>query len=769
MTPAARLVGIGVGLALFAGCSYSRVRARHDGDIVRNIEIEGNDWGWLAEDADTWLRDQLEQKPSRFGAFAPFVGGLFSDPSLLDAGALAEDALRIEIFYAHRGWFDAEFQGWNLVQVREPKTRRGRVRRAGVVDVIGVVQPGPRAAVRTLEVDTPAGASKTLVDSAIRNSPLREADPFSLSYVYATRDSVLQTLRNGGYPYATVLPEVQAFPDAGGVDVRLTVEPGIAARFGDVGWSGLTAVPAGKVRGLLPVHDGDRYSGLVVDQARQALFALDTFSVVSVTPDLSDPTRDRVPVQVEVAETRFRTLRLGGGVEYNGFRLTPRAKASLRHTNLFHQLVRGEIEGSYGLSGVLSSGSLAANLTDLDALYRARSSLSVPQLAAGRLDLSASASIEQDLQAAQFLYLRPAADLSASWKASRYTRYAFGPHFERYQIVDFGDGTEGEQARRAASALFGDAFIDRYELFTLDFRFTSDWRDNPLAARRGSFWSLTLRQALPLAVGDFAYTDFTAEVRGYVSPTLTRPWVFTELRRPGFLLSEEERASIPRESAVPVTFGARARLRALQPWSDSGLPYPERVFMGGSADLRGFRDGQVGPYNSLCLYSPSREGDPFTGLPSAGQDVDHRYLPVGGNLGALVTGEVRGDLLPGSGISGVAFVDVGALADGRPSTALVRGAAGVGLRYNSPIGPIRVDLAVRPGVVEDLAPLSYPNCLWEDRLARPYGMTTAYKWLGFHNTSGERTLIPRVTAYDDPSYAVAPIAVQIFLGIGEAF
>lgn len=764
----ATLALVGVGLGLIAGaCSTTRVRARNDGEVVRKVEIEGNSWGWLAEDADAWMLDTLEQEQSRLGAFAPLLGGAFNDPVLLDAGALADDALRIEVFYAHRGWFDARFEGWTVSRVRPTIGWGGRTRLAGVVDVVGRVDPGPRAAVRELSVTGAEGASKTLVESALRASPLRQGDPFSLDYVHDTRDILLAALRNGGFPYADVSTQVDAWPELGGVDVAVGVAPGVPARFGEVRWSGLSAVPARKVEGLFPLHEGDRYSAATLEAARQALFALDTFSVVSVTPDLSDPTATEVPIRVQVSETRFRTLRLGGGFEYNGFRFTPRVKASLRHTNLFHQLVRGEVDGSVGVSGAIASG-FGAGLTEVDPLFRVRSSISAPQLAGGRFDLAASGGVEQDLQASQFLYLRPSADLAATWRATRFTRISLGPHFERYQIVDFGEGPAGEQARIAAAALFGGQFIDRYELFTLDLRFTSDWRDDPLAARRGSYWSFTARQALPLAVGDFAYTELAGEVRGYFSPTLARPWVLTEHRRPGFLISAEDRENTPRDRAVPVTFGGRARVRALQPWSEAGVPYPERVFMGGSADLRGFRDGQVGPYNTLCVYSPSREGDAFTGLPAAGQDVEHRYLPVGGTLGALATGEVRGDLLPGSGVSGVAFVDAGLLADGRLQNGLVRGAAGVGLRYNSPIGPVRLDLALRPGSVEDLAPLSYPNCLWNDRQARPYAMTKAWT-VQRENASGDATTFPRLSAFDGPSYGGTPWAIQIFLGIGEAF
>jgi outer membrane protein insertion porin family len=110
------------------------------------------------------------------------------------------------------------------------------------------------------------------------------------------------------------------------------------------------------------------------------------------------------------------------------------------------------------------------------------------------------------------------------------------------------------------------------------------------------------------------------------------------------------------------------------------IPLPERFFGGGSTSHRGFPDNQAGPR------------DPLTGF------------PLGGNALLFHSTELRFPLLSDN-MQGVLFHDMGNIYSG-PGKISFRfhqksptdfdymvHAAGFGVRYRTPVGPIRVDLA----------------------------------------------------------------------------
>lgn len=131
----------------------------------------------------------------------------------------------------------------------------------------------------------------------------------------------------------------------------------------------------------------------------------------------------------------------------------------------------------------------------------------------------------------------------------------------------------------------------------------------------------------------------------------------------------------------------RIQFGFLQPFSvgpgfttATDIPFPERFFSGGTTSIRAFPDNQAGPR------------DPDTGF------------PLGGNVVLANNTELRFPLV-GTDISGVLFHDMGNVYSSLSSISfhftqrnltdfnyLVH-AIGFGIRYQTPVGPIRVDLA----------------------------------------------------------------------------
>jgi translocation and assembly module TamA len=99
-----------------------------------------------------------------------------------------------------------------------------------------------------------------------------------------------------------------------------------------------------------------------------------------------------------------------------------------------------------------------------------------------------------------------------------------------------------------------------------------------------------------------------------------------------------------------------------------GLPPDQRFYAGGSATVRGYRYQTLGPQ--------FKDG-----------------TPMGGTAIATGTVEWRQRILRNYGVVG--FVDVGQVSsNGAPFTSNWHAGAGVGARYYTPIGPIRLDVAV---------------------------------------------------------------------------
>jgi translocation and assembly module TamA len=99
-----------------------------------------------------------------------------------------------------------------------------------------------------------------------------------------------------------------------------------------------------------------------------------------------------------------------------------------------------------------------------------------------------------------------------------------------------------------------------------------------------------------------------------------------------------------------------------------GLPPDQRFYAGGSSTVRGYRYQTLGP-----------------------QFADR--IPTGGTAISTGTVEVRQRILGSYGVVG--FVDMGQVSsNGAPFTSNWHAGAGVGARYYTPIGPIRLDVAV---------------------------------------------------------------------------
>ena len=187
-------------------------------------------------------------------------------------------------------------------------------------------------------------------------------------------------------------------------------------------------------------------------------------------------------------------------------------------------------------------------------------------------------------------------------------------------------------------------------------RYDSTGRANPLEdPTRGVIGNATLTPTFSFAGGDASNAFFT----------LMQASAATYLDLARLNLAPLARSVIAIRAMVGTAFGAE----------QFDLPPDQRFYGGGSATVRGFRYQSIGP----------RFDD---GKPSGGTSIDAASI------------EFRQRLFGDFGA--VAFVDAGHVsASGGPFQGKLHVGAGVGVRYYTAIGPLRVDVAVPATDVPD--------------------------------------------------------------------
>jgi outer membrane protein insertion porin family len=174
-----------------------------------------------------------------------------------------------------------------------------------------------------------------------------------------------------------------------------------------------------------------------------------------------------------------------------------------------------------------------------------------------------------------------------------------------------------------------------------------DTRDNPFEPHRGFLAGFTYKLASSALLSETNFGKAQMYVNGYQE--LTKGLVFAMSVKGGHSMG----------------FG-----------STTSLPLVERFFLGGRTTVRGYDQDSLGP---------------------KGRDNN----PTGGNIFLMGNAEFRIDIWKGFGL--VTFLDAGNVWQNSDDFSLgsIKYTTGIGLRYNTPVGPIRVDyghkLSRRPG------------------------------------------------------------------------
>jgi outer membrane protein insertion porin family/translocation and assembly module TamA len=283
-------------------------------------------------DTDQALEKLATGKPRTFLGFE-------RERDTYDPNLVARDVERVERFYRAHGYYDVKV---TAARVREVDERQ--------VAVDLRVTPGPRAVVRKVTDDPRVLNLPGDIQLKLKALPeLRPGTPFEESLLDVRERDIARVLTEAGYAYAKVRVVASVDLSSRAVDVTSEVDAGSPCRFGEVSFVGLRQIPEWVVRPALGFKQGARYSQADQDDARDALGAMQVFSRVEITPDLSNPAVTDVPVLVTVQEDKLRNLTLGGGTVIDSLKLEAHVRSGWEHKNFLGGARRFAIEGVTGL------------------------------------------------------------------------------------------------------------------------------------------------------------------------------------------------------------------------------------------------------------------------------------------------------------------------------------------------------------------------------------------------------------------------------------
>jgi translocation and assembly module TamA len=607
---------------------------------------------------------EQHENPTMTGLVRPRQRRVF-----LDREQLELDAWRIETWYAHHGYFDAHVVTWD---VRKIRGARHLIfwHMPPVVRIVGHLREGEPTLVTEFEWQGLEVLGGALISNLESHATLQIGDPLVADDLHATEDLVLHRLREQGYAFAEVESAVEVDPETHSARVRLVANTGPICTYGSISVSENLPVPEVYVRDELQMEEGARYKASELARTQRRLFGLGVFSVVNVVPDLSDPGNSVVPVRVELAPSKARQLRLGGGVLVESGKQDVHMSTDFQHVNLFGRLVRLETGGRGGyttiaqLSNVTDEG-LEEFVSTAGPTLLANTSLVIPRVPVRRWEVLTTATYEIGVEPG-YRFRTPSVSPGLRGRLGTHLTLEFAWHLKYFDYIDLD--LNAADLRRTPLAL---DFSDPYTLSYLRQQVTWDRRDDPLFPRRGLLSSLGLREAGGAVGGQYTYIRIEGDQRFYIPIRKIGGW-------------------FPRG-----TLAARVGAGVIQPYGedDTGVPFAERLFLGGAGDVRGWPRRTLGPYLYACGEQLQDYCQGRTGLAQPTADV----VPIGGLISMNTSIEVRLFNIVAEEAGIAVFTDAGmvwnSIQDMKDFTLLPT--VGAGLRLQTPVGPLRLDLGYR--------------------------------------------------------------------------
>ena len=649
----------------------------------------------------------------------------FYEREYLDHRELRLDVLRIKVFYWKRGYRET--------QVDTTVTRLGDEK----VEVRFDIREGPPTVVAALRV-APEDGPLSERDRR-RLVSVRAGQPLNLLALDSSRARLRNALWDRGFGDADVSVETRVVDSARAAVVLLVVEPKRPTTVGSISINGNEAVSERTIRNSLTFRTGDLFRRSDVLRSQRNLYesglfkraALDTVITGddattlegdSIAGAAAGDGADSVKaVVVRVEEAPLREARVSTGFNTVDFVQT---EGRFSHYNFLGGARRLDVQAAIGnlLAEQLNGrGIFRDALSNEDDRSRFlaptwQASVSLRQRWFGAPENTIAGNIFAHRRAAPGVYVDRGVGASATFTRELSERAPVSATY-RFEVtrVEAGDVYFCVNYGVCEVETIG-ALRDRQRLSPLVINASLNRTNDPLAPSRGYLAQATLEHASGYTASDFRYNRAFLEGSYYFR--LGRGNVLATRLRAGWVNALE---------STELAVGAAA------------LHPRKRYYAGGSQSVRGFGENQLGPRvltipaerlrgqaGEYCpVATPIADCDPNASFVNdEGETVqlpseNFTPRPTGGSR--LLEGSVEYRFpVWGERLLGAVFVDAGVVSgatvgqaggdEGIDLSEFVRGDAavtpGVGVRYRSPIGHIRVDVGYRPRTEEELTVIS---------------------------------------------------------------
>ena len=556
-------------------------------------------------------------------------GGLLS--FLSDAGTYRDEALQRDLQALQALYLD---RGYVTIKVGTPSVALSPDRRWIYVTI--PVEEGEQYTIGKIAFDGQLLDQQARLRGLLRTKSGRI---FSRSDVAADLFAIGDVYKDLGHAYANVTPLTNTDPEKRIVDLTFEVQPGKVVSFERIEIVGNEKTRDKVIRRELRVYEGERFSGTGMRNSRQRVNALGFFESAEITtkPGSAD---DKIVATVEVKERPTGTFQVGAGFSsYENFILT----GQVSQQNFF------------GWGQTLSLQIQWSKIRQLGQIQFVE-----PYFLDTRWTFAFDVYMTEGIYTT-FTRRSVGGSLTWGYELSGLERWwSFAKKLEDMRIfATYTNERVDVTAAQASTTARSDFKSGTTSSVRLSFQW--DKRDNRLFPTSGFFLALSAEAAPPALAPNALFGN---QVN-----------LFT-------------RYSFDARAYRPVWKGlvARAKLTLglIRDW-DAAHPVPisELFYVGGINSVRGYR------YLSI---SPRRAQLDASLAPDAGTQL----LTVGGDKQAILNFELEFPIFGEAGIKGVVFSDFGnSFAKGTYSDPAVPlslyKSVGFGLRWFSPIGPLRFE------------------------------------------------------------------------------
>lgn len=528
---------------------------------------------------------------------------------------------------------------------------------------------------------------------------LEEGDMFNRTKIARSLMAVTDYFQNEGYAYANVNPYTKVDEKKRIVDIDVEVEPGDQIIIERINIEGNSKTMDEVIRREMRVYEGELFSSSMLRLSEMRINQLGYFESVKLSQHPGS-SKDRLILDVVVVEKRTGQIQFGGGYASGGEGLMLQTQISQQ--NLFGrgQTLSAQVQWS-GVRRIFDIKFVDPYAIDLgdDAIAVAFSAYNLNRN---------MGSFERDASGGDITFGltigKPLVKLSNRWlKVVSRSWQDFVPDFDNFKLFLTLNGERVVIADTSIGVLLSDLHLGQPR-YTTAFRATLqfDQRNNRMMPSRGYFWELQSEIASKylgsnlLAMAENSILD-NASKEGMEAG----PWYHKQKAGTNdfFRLNHNIRFYYSvggEEWWKNIVFKANFNFGYIKSFGDDLIF--ENYMLGGIGTLRGYAYRSIGPVGLL------RSND-YTGA--------MRAFVVGGNKQFFMNVEMEFPVLKALGLSGVAFFDAGNVFSpqqewfylGNKSNSHAErwdpvrdlpfglyASAGIGLRWASPFGLIRIEL-----------------------------------------------------------------------------